>query len=320
MLGIPPVEEDDAAAGLAETPECGAPETRPGEVARLGSEEAATGGTAAQPADVWHVMAAQLELLQRSVAQLTVALAEVGARTHVTGGGTRDRRDLADVALPAVTPAPTTFALAAPEQGAAIFSVTPELGADVSGGRAAAACRGRWSSTFGHGGCGRIDAGDRLYRESDSGAEGVRSTTGWPRQTRQWWALAHRVVAAAAGSSAVLGRMQGAEERQWLRDLVIRFANLFSQELLPLMLPLADPPGEVLVEAQSPSGPPLVTGMDATGSGGPPLEAPVAPPPQESPTAPCPGHVPSGPPPSWADAERGDGPASGTLSRGRRIH
>ncbi|CAN0392660.1 unnamed protein product [Lampetra fluviatilis] len=76
-----------------------------------------------------HAWRTQLELLQQSVAQLTVALAEVGARTYVAGGGTHDRRDLADVALPTATPAPATFALAAPEQGAAIFSVTLPAGA-----------------------------------------------------------------------------------------------------------------------------------------------------------------------------------------------
>ncbi|CAM9947744.1 unnamed protein product [Lampetra fluviatilis] len=77
-------------------------------------------------------MAAQLELLQGSVAQLTVTLAEVGARTHIAGGGTRDHHDLADVALPAKTQAPATFTLDAPEQGAAIFSATPPAGAIFS--------------------------------------------------------------------------------------------------------------------------------------------------------------------------------------------
>ncbi|CAN0339550.1 unnamed protein product [Lampetra planeri] len=138
-------------------------------------------------------MAAQLELLQRSVAQLTVALAEVGARSHVTGGGTRDRRHLADVTLPAATLAPATFALAAPEQGA-IFFATPPAGAigyatprrhsvhhrgcrgglavgqaggggcgrrRWSGGGAAAACRSRRGSTFGRKNCGRVVTCDR---------------------------------------------------------------------------------------------------------------------------------------------------------------
>ncbi|CAM9219191.1 unnamed protein product, partial [Lampetra fluviatilis] len=54
-------------------------------------------------------------------------------------------------------------------------------------------------------------------------------------------------------------------------------------------------------------GPPPVTGMDAAGSGGPSLEAPLTPPPKASPTAPGPGHGPS------------DGPAVGTHSRARRI-
>ncbi|CAN0218071.1 unnamed protein product [Lampetra fluviatilis] len=64
MPGLPPVEEDEAVAGLAETPESGAPETRPGKVAQLEPEEAVTGGATAPPADAWRVMAAQLELLQ----------------------------------------------------------------------------------------------------------------------------------------------------------------------------------------------------------------------------------------------------------------
>ncbi|CAN0241833.1 unnamed protein product [Lampetra planeri] len=39
------------------------------------------------------------------------------------------------------------------------------------------------------------------------------ASSGWPRQTRQWKALAHRVVAAAAGSSAVVGHVQGVQVR-----------------------------------------------------------------------------------------------------------
>ncbi|CAN0396319.1 unnamed protein product [Lampetra planeri] len=79
----------------------------------------------------------------------------------------------------------------------------------------------------------------------------------------------------------------------------------------------ADLPGEVLVKAQSPSGPPPVTGMDAAGSGGPPLEAPAAPPPKGSPTVPCPGHGPSGPPAPWADTAHRDGPAAGNALAGQ---
>ncbi|XP_078465467.1 coiled-coil domain-containing protein 157-like isoform X4 [Lampetra planeri] len=39
------------------------------------------------------------------------------------------------------------------------------------------------------------------------------SSAGWPRRIRHWNALAHRVVAAAAGSSAVAGCVQGVEVR-----------------------------------------------------------------------------------------------------------
>ncbi|CAN0342085.1 unnamed protein product [Lampetra planeri] len=92
--GIQTNEEDDAAACLSEIPEIGAPETCPLEVARLEPEEAAAGRAAAPPSDMWRDVAAQLELLQRSVTQLAVALSEVGVRTHAAGDGVRDRRDL----------------------------------------------------------------------------------------------------------------------------------------------------------------------------------------------------------------------------------
>ncbi|CAN0109650.1 unnamed protein product [Lampetra fluviatilis] len=126
--GVQADQEDGSSGDLTKNPEIGAPETRPAEVARLEPEEAEAGGADLPPSDVWRDIAAKLELLQLTMAQLTVAVAEVGVRIHTAGDDGGRHRDFDDDASPAKFELGAILPTGTPRQLGAILHTTPPPG------------------------------------------------------------------------------------------------------------------------------------------------------------------------------------------------
>ncbi|CAM9597083.1 unnamed protein product [Lampetra planeri] len=136
-------------------------------------------------------------------------------------------------------------------------------------------------------------------------------------RTHQWRCLVHRVVAAAAGSSAVAGRVQGVNMR------------ILVDTEPPQVEPTAtDRTAGMPATDMGPAGTPSVLLADAARSSGRAADASPVPPPMVPTTAPtptladgpaaCP--VPASTPPvPTTDGARGGGPAAHTRSRGVRI-
>nr|XP_032814126.1 uncharacterized protein LOC116944544 isoform X2 [Petromyzon marinus] len=87
MSAVQFCDEEDVGEGLATNPGAWAREHRPVEPAWLEREGTVAAGAAAPPPDTWRAIVGQLELLQHTLGQLVITMAEVGRRVLAPATG-----------------------------------------------------------------------------------------------------------------------------------------------------------------------------------------------------------------------------------------
>ncbi|CAN0356785.1 unnamed protein product [Lampetra planeri] len=119
-------DEEDVGEGLATNLGAGGPEHRPVEPARPELEGTAAAGAAAPPPDAWWAIPGQLELLQHTLGQLVITMAEVGSRAPTPATGFDGLRGVPAGLSPGKSGVRASSSAGATRELGAILEATPK--------------------------------------------------------------------------------------------------------------------------------------------------------------------------------------------------
>ncbi|CAN0341299.1 unnamed protein product [Lampetra fluviatilis] len=205
--------EEDVGEGLTMNPGAGGPEHRLVELERPELDGTVAAGPAAPPPAAWQAIAGQLELLQHTLGQLVITMAEVGSRAPTPATGSHAgqsgvhasssagvTRELG--AILEVTPQPAAILCAArnpaamlramPESAAMSAVMTAPMGAGAPAGAAGTSAAPQFAAAS------RLDAGPEATCGSDVAAAAVGTASGgaggeWRPSGLPWWPQLRRL-------------------------------------------------------------------------------------------------------------------------------